>query len=171
MRVHAREELVRAIAEDVQRIGLASERIGHVFADSQQLHTTDFRALTAIFRAERAGRPLTARMLAAELQLSPAAITYVVERLVGSGHVERHQDPGDRRRVLLRFAEPGRQVARSFFEPLGGAHATALAGVPDADLAAARRVLDQVVATLDAFEGRLRGGNAAVASEISEEQE
>jgi DNA-binding MarR family transcriptional regulator len=149
----------------VQRIGLASERIGHVFADSQQLHTTDFRALTAVYRAERAGRPLTARKLAAELQLSPAAITYVVERLVGSGHVERHTDPADRRRVLLRFAEPGRELARSFFEPLGGAHSVALVGVPDAELAAARRVLDRVVATLDSFEGRLLAGGPVAATE------
>lgn len=152
----ARGALVRAIGEDVQRIGLASDRIGNAFADRQKLHPTDFRALSAIFRSEREGRPLTAKALAAELQLSPAAITYVVERLVGSGHVRRDSDPADRRRVLLRFAQPGREVASAFFGPLGLAHSDALASFTPAELEAAHRVFATVIETLDAFEERLR---------------
>lgn len=151
-----RAELVRAIGEDVQRIGWASERIGHVFADAQDLHATDFRALTAIYRAERDGCPLTGKALAEHLQLSPAAITYVVERLVASGHVERERDSLDRRRIILRYAESGFEVARAYFGPLGQAHGRALAGFDDAELRAALRVLDTVVNTLDGYEGRLR---------------
>lgn len=147
----SRDEVVRAIAEDVQQIGLASDRIGHFFAQAQGLHTTDFRALTAIFRAERAGQPLTAKALADHLQLSPAAITYVVERLVGSGHVRRQPDETDRRRVILRFDEPGHVVAGAFFGPLGEAHADALASFDDEELATARRILDVIVSTLDGF--------------------
>lgn len=147
----SRDDTVRAIAENVQRIGLASERIGHLFAEAQGLHTTDFRALTAIFRAERAGRPLTAKALAEHLQLSPAAITYVVERLVTSGHVRRQQDEADRRRVILRFDEPGRELAGAFFGPLGMAHADALVTFDDSELAVASRVLGVVVSTLDGF--------------------
>lgn len=155
-----RDELIRSIADSVQRIGLASERIGHVFAESQNLHPTDFRALSAIFRAERAGEPLTARGLATALQLSPAAITYVVERLVASGHVRRDNDPADRRRVLLRFDDPGRQVAGAFFGPLGLAHTEALAGTPDDELAVAGRIMASIVETLDSFEGRFRATDA-----------
>jgi MarR family transcriptional regulator, organic hydroperoxide resistance regulator len=147
----SRDDLIRGIAENVQRIGLASERIGHLFADAQGLHTTDFRALTAIFRAERSGTPLTAKALAEHLQLSPAAITYVVERLVASGHVRRQQDEADRRRVILRFDEPGRVVAGAFFGPLAMAHLDALVSFDDQELAVASRVLGILVSTLDGF--------------------
>lgn len=156
MQPSGRDALVRAIGEDVQRIGLASERLGHVFADSQSLHPTDFRALSAIFRAERQGRTLTGKDLAAQLQLSPAAITYVVDRLVESGHVERERDPADRRRVVLRYSDPGREVAVAFFGPLLRAHGTALAGFADDDLAVAGRVLSTIVAALDDYAEGLR---------------
>lgn len=151
-----RDELIRGIAEDVQRIGIASDRIGHAFADSQQLHPTDFRALATVFRAERAGNPVTGKALASELQLSPAAVTYVIERLVASGHVRREQDPTDRRRLLLRFDQPGRDVASAFFGPLGLAHVDALRTFDDEQLATAGEVLAVIASTLDTFEGRFR---------------
>lgn len=150
-----RPDLVAGIAEQTRRIGWVSERIGHAFAQAQSLHATDFRALTAIYRAARDGHPLTSKALAAELQLSPAAVTYVVERLTASGHVRRDADPGDRRRVLLAVDDPGLAVAASFFGPLGRAHGDALAGFSDADLATALSVLSVIADTLDAFEGRI----------------
>ena len=82
-----RDDMVEAISELVQRIGLASQRIGHAFADVQQLHPTDFRAVAAIYRAQLGGQQLSAQALARVLDLSPAAITYVIDRLVAAGHV------------------------------------------------------------------------------------
>lgn len=155
-----RDENIRGITESVQRIGWASDRIGHIFADTHQLHPTDFRALAAIFRAELAGKPLTGKGLAHQLQLSPAAITYVVDRLLASGHVSREQDTVDRRRLILRFADPGRQVAGAFFGPLGRAHAEALTEFDAEELAVARRVLATVVDTLNAFEEQLTESRA-----------
>ena len=113
------DELVAALVSQVQVLALASDRIGALFAGQHHLHTTDFRALTAIYRAERVGRPLTARQLADQLQISPGAVTYLVDRLAASGHVFRDADPTDRRRVLLRIGEHGREVAFAFFGPLG----------------------------------------------------
>lgn len=152
----SRAAVAAAIAEDARVIGRLSERIGHVFAQAQQLHTTDFRALHAIYCAARDGEPMTSKALASELQLSPAAITYVVARLAESGHVRRHEDPTDRRRVILQVDEPGMDVARSFFGPLGAAHAAALSAFTEEELGVAHRVLTQVIGVLGAFEGALR---------------
>lgn len=149
-----------AIAEDARLIGWLSERIGHVFAEAQRLHTTDFRALHAIYCATRDGEPLTGKALASELQLSPAAITYVVGRLAESGYVRREEDPTDRRRVILRVDEPGLDVARSFFGPLGAAHVAALRSFTEEELGVAHRVLTEVIGVLGSFEGSVRDAMA-----------
>jgi hypothetical protein len=49
--------------------------------------------------------------------VSGAAITYLVERMIASGHFRRESDPSDRRKVILRVADDGMSVARGFFTP------------------------------------------------------
>lgn len=151
-----RDELVAHLVGQVQALALASDRIGGLFAGLHHLHSTDFRALTAIHRAESEGRPLTARQLADELQVSPGAVTYLVDRLAASGHVRRADDPQDRRRVLLRFGEHGRQVAGEFFGPLGRAHTAAMSSYTDADLQVCLRFLTDVNNSLAEFDANLR---------------
>ena len=68
--------------------------------------------------AETSGAPLTAGELRQRMGVSGAAITYLVERMIASGHVRRESDPADRRKVILRVADHGLQVARGFFTPL-----------------------------------------------------
>ncbi|MDO5534630.1 MAG: MarR family winged helix-turn-helix transcriptional regulator [Propionibacteriaceae bacterium] len=156
----SREHLISALVTQVQVLALASDRIGAAYASQHHLHTTDFRALAAIYRAERAGQPLTARQLADELRVSPGAVTYLVDRLTASGHVHRDPDPDDRRRVLLRFGEHGRQVAGAFFGPLGQAHAEAMASYSETDLATCLRFLSDVNASLAHFHHGLTEGAA-----------
>lgn len=101
-----REASVRALAEHVQQIGWTCERVVHVFADAQGLHPTDFRALTAIYRAELAGAPLSAKGLARALDVRPSTVTYAVDRLVAAGHARRERDPADARRTILCYGQP-----------------------------------------------------------------
>ena len=152
----ARAQLIAALASQVQALALASDRIGTAFASQHDLHTTDFRALTAIYRAERAGQPLTARRLAEQLQVSPGAVTYLVDRLAATGHVHRDADPSDRRRVLLRIGDHGMEIAGAFFGPLGQAHADAMASYSDEDLTTCLRFLSDVNDSLTHFHEGLR---------------
>ncbi len=147
-----RARLVTAIAEQVRLLAQASEHVGHAFATQQGLHPTDFRALSLIYSCERAGEPLTARALARAMDLSPGAVTYAVDRLAASGHVWRDRDAADGRRVVLRFAPHGRDVATAFFGPLGRAHGQALAAYDEAELGVALRVLTDVTEALGEFE-------------------
>jgi DNA-binding MarR family transcriptional regulator len=132
-----------------------SEQIGRIFAGRHELGPNDFRALTHIMVAESEGSALTAGQLRNRLGLSGAAITYLVERLIESGHITREVDPADRRKVILRFAEHGMTVARAFFTPLAAHTDRALAELPDSDLAAAHRVFGALVAAMRAFEDEL----------------
>jgi MarR family transcriptional regulator, organic hydroperoxide resistance regulator len=149
------EELVRALVDRVRDIAVASEQIGTTFASHQDLHSTDFRALTLIYQAENSGKPLSPTRLAEALGLSHGAVTYVVDRLTASGHVWRGADPTDKRRVVLRIAGHGREVAANFFGPLGRAHSHTLAAFTADELAIALRVLSDVSTALSEFQNDL----------------
>ncbi|GAB3701297.1 MarR family winged helix-turn-helix transcriptional regulator [Mariniluteicoccus flavus] len=154
----------RDLGEVIRELTNASARIGHGFASRQGLHDNDFRALTLIYSAENAGTPLTPSELARQLRLSSAAITYLVERLVGSGHARRDSDPRDRRKVVLRYAPHGHATAGAFFGPLGAHLGRALAEHEPGDVEAALRVLRDVVASMHAYGDELEVRDTALDS-------
>jgi DNA-binding MarR family transcriptional regulator len=87
--------------------------------------------------------------------LSGAAITYLVDRMMASGHITRESDPGDRRKVILRYSDSGLATARAFFAPLGAHAHEAMQGLPDEDLAAAGRVFTALIAAMRRYQGEL----------------
>jgi DNA-binding MarR family transcriptional regulator len=147
----ARAALESVIAADVRAMTAESDQIGRHFAGRHEVAANDFRALLHIMVAETSGVPLTAGDLRRRMGVSGAAITYLVERMIASGHVRREADPADRRKVLLRVADQGMEVARGFFSPLADHTRRALAGIPDDDLAAAHRTFTAVIDAMRAF--------------------
>lgn len=142
------------MSADMRAITAQSDRIGRHFARLNDVRGTDFHALLHIMVAETAGEPLTAAQLRRRMDVSPAAITYLVDRMIDAGHVRREPDPQDRRKTLLRYEKPGMALARSFFTPLGAELHTALADLPDRDLAAAHRVFTAMIEAMASFESR-----------------
>lgn len=136
------------IGADLRALTAVSEQLGHVFARSNNLRANDFRALLHIATAEFAGRPLTSGQLGKLMGMSSAAMTYLVERMIESGHLRRATDPNDRRRVLLYHDAPGRAAAEDFFLPLGHRNRAAMTEFSDAELHTAHRVLTAITAAL-----------------------
>ncbi|WP_168582737.1 MarR family winged helix-turn-helix transcriptional regulator [Gephyromycinifex aptenodytis] len=151
----SRLEREQSLGQVLAALSHASTHIEHRFSAHEKLHSTDFRALTAIYVAENEGAPLSASALAAELDLSTGAVTYLVERLVTSGHVQRDKDPKDRRKVILRYAEHGYAVAAGFFGPLAAHTHAALAAHSDAEIEAAIRVITSATAAIRAYDREL----------------
>lgn len=106
--------LVRSSAEAMTGFGL-TEGEGNVLA-----------------ALRRAGPPyaLTPTELYRSLLLSSGAMTNRVDRLEERGFVEREDDPSDRRRILVRLTEEGRQVIEAAMD----AHVAALEGALDVAL-------------------------------------
>jgi DNA-binding MarR family transcriptional regulator len=150
-----RIELEALIAADVRALTAESDEIGRHFAARHDVTANDFRALLHVMVAETAGTPLTAGELRSRMGMSGAAITYLVERMIASGHFLRESDPSDRRKVILRVADDGRTVARDFFTPLAEHNKRAMVKLPDADLAAAHRTFTAVIAAMRAFRAQL----------------
>ncbi|MBI3225854.1 MAG: winged helix-turn-helix transcriptional regulator [Mycolicibacterium cosmeticum] len=146
-----RASLEAQISVDVRALTAESEQIGRTFAGQNNVGANDFRALLHIMVAESAGTPLTAGELRKLMGTSGAAITYLVERMIASGHLRRDTDPADRRKVILRYDEHGLTVARKFFTPLAQISSQALAGLPDADLEAAHRVFTALTGAMQQF--------------------
>jgi DNA-binding MarR family transcriptional regulator len=150
-----RGALEAVIAADVRALTAESDQIGHSFAGLHALTASDFRALLHVIVAENDGVPLTAGELRKRMGTSAAAITYLVERMIASGHLLRDSDPQDRRKVMLRVADHGMDVARGFFAPLAEHTHDALADLPDGDLAAAHRVFVALIEAMSTFRAEL----------------
>lgn len=91
------------MSADMRAITAQSDRIGRHFARQNNVSGTDFHALLHIMVAETAGTPLTPAQLRQRMDVSPAAITYLVDRMIDAGHIRREPDPQDRRKTLLRY--------------------------------------------------------------------
>ena len=107
------------------------------FAAEHNLHGTDLRALIALLDAERAGAVAHPGWLGAQLRLSSASTTALLDRLAARDLVARSADPDDRRRVLLTVTDTARAMGWQFFGPLIGGIVNTL----DADFDAAERVV------------------------------
>jgi len=147
-----RADLETQISVDVRALTAESDQIGRAFAVQNDLGANDFRALLHIMVAESAGTPLTAGELRKLMGTSGAAITYLVERMISSGHLRREADPADRRKVILRNDDKGLATGREFFSPLARLNTEALADLPDTDLEAAHRVFVALTGAMRAFQ-------------------
>ncbi|HET7664805.1 MAG TPA: MarR family winged helix-turn-helix transcriptional regulator [Mycobacterium sp.] len=150
-----RATLEAVIGADVRALTAESDQIGRHFAGRHDVAANDFRALLHIMVGETSGAPLTAGDLRQQMGVSGAAITYQVERMIAAGHVRRESDPADRRKVILRVADHGLDVARGFFTPLAEHTRRALADIPDEDLVAAHRTFTAVIEAMRGFRDEL----------------
>ena len=153
--VDSRAALESQISVDLRVMAAESDQIGRLFAIAHDVRPTDFRALLHVMVAETAGAPITSGELRQRMGLSGAAITYLVDRMTASGHIRRESDPGDRRKVVLRYSGSGLETARAFFMPLGVHTRAAMADLPDSDLSAGRRVLIALIEGMRRYQDEL----------------
>jgi DNA-binding MarR family transcriptional regulator len=94
-------KLVGRIGNLVRRMGAQSVIVSQTVAARFNLNTTDLEGLDLI---QLQGQ-VSAGRLAAATGLTSGAVTALIDRLERAGYVERIDDPGDRRRVLVRIRE------------------------------------------------------------------
>jgi DNA-binding MarR family transcriptional regulator len=150
-----RAALEQQISAYLRVMTAESEQIGRAFAAAHDVRPTDFRALLHVMVAETAGSPVTSGELRQRMGLSGAAITYLVDRMMTSGHITRESDPADRRKVILRYSDSGLATARAFFAPLGSHSHEAMADLSDDDLQAASRVFTALIEAMRRYQDDL----------------
>ncbi len=139
------------VVQRLQALTTATLHFSDRAAASRGLHRSDLQALQALMTARAAGAgALTAGELAQVLTLSPSATTTLVDRLERAGHVERHHDQHDRRRVSLTMTAHAGVEGRAMFGPMAAAMVELLGQFDDAEVATIGRFLagaTEVVAT------------------------
>lgn len=95
----AQRERVARVGIAVRKMGAQSVVTSKTIADRFGLHTTDLEVLDLIYLREQA----SAGELAQATGLTSGSVTALIDRLANAGYVERYDDPGDRRRVLVRI--------------------------------------------------------------------
>lgn len=157
-----RARLETLISADARTLSAESEQTGRLFAGLHQVRASDFRALLHISVAETVGTPLTSGELRQKMGLSGSAITYLVERLIESRHIRRDSDATDRRKVILRYADHGRETAGAFLIPLAAHIHAAMTDMPDTDLLAGHRVIIALIDAMRRFRHQLAPPQASV---------
>jgi len=95
--------------------------------------------------------------LSARLGVSLSTVSGVVDRLVDQGLLNRHDDPADRRQVILRITDAGATQLELFRELNVGQFRDMLARIDEADLAVVERALDILVTAAGAPQGAMPG--------------
>ena len=83
-------------------------------------------------------------MLADALGLEPSSLVRVIDLLIDSGLVERHDDPQDRRARILQLTEDGKTRAAQMEEALIPFRRSVFAGLDPADIDTCLRVLTSI---------------------------
>lgn len=90
----------------VQFNGMVATRLGVTDSDLQ-----------CLFVLSQHG-PTTASALARQINLTTGSVSRMIDRLHAAGHVTRHADPADRRRVIIAAAPASLEQVAACYEPL-----------------------------------------------------
>jgi DNA-binding MarR family transcriptional regulator len=136
-------EMLRAIRRILRRVALHSRGM------SRDLGLTLPQVLVLRAIGESGGAP-TARDVAARVQLSPATVSGILDRVERLGLLARARSTTDRRRVLLTLTERGRERIRDTPAPLQEEFAARVGGLPASEQRELLRSLEKVVELLEA---------------------
>lgn len=85
--------------------------------------------LACLLELKRAG-PLATGSLAAQLYLSPATVTGILDRIESRGLITRHREPPDKRKVTVTLTDTGRAMVDAAPEPLQDSFVRQFRGMP-----------------------------------------
>lgn len=128
----------------LRRVSVELDLARSAFARAHGLHDTDVRALIHLLDAGRAGIPATAGWLGAQLGLSSASTTSLIDRLEAAGHVRRARSVRDRRKVEILVTDEAVGLGWAFFGPLLTGMVAAMRPFGPGDLDTVERLLEAV---------------------------
>ncbi|MFC8598640.1 MULTISPECIES: MarR family winged helix-turn-helix transcriptional regulator [unclassified Isoptericola] len=102
----------RLLLEALRAFRRSDEAMRRRAGRDMNMNLTDLRALQHAIACEERGEPATPRGLAEYLAISTASTTKLLDRLVASGHLQRHAHPTDRRSVVVTASKAAHDEVR-----------------------------------------------------------
>ncbi len=143
------DDMLRAIRRIVRRVSEHSQYLSR----EAGLTVPQLLVLKAIGKEEDAGgatAEVTVVRVSQEVQLSPATVSRIVDRLERAGLVLRERRAKDRRKVCLSLTPAGLERWQTLPKPLQDRFVERLAGLPDAEREGLLASLHRVIELMDA---------------------
>lgn len=121
MSTSSKNELINAIGFAISRWQDAVEDFDGAVGEIYELSAAERRCLSSVSHG-----PQPANVIAKDTNLTPAAVTTLIDRLERRGFVRRQPDPSDRRKVMVIAAEKTEEVTRETYHPIFEAGAALL---------------------------------------------
>lgn len=109
-----------AVMEALRQWREADRALAEASRRFMRLNDSDMRAIRMLSHAQRQGKLVTPKDVAAWVGISSASTTKLVDRLVAAGHLVRVPHPHDQRTLCIRVTEA---TARAAHESIGRQHA------------------------------------------------
>ena len=135
-----RDQLIDAIGRMIMRWQDATQKFDEMVGKIYDLNVSERLCLSFLFHG-----PQTASRIAQEVNLTPPAVTALIDRLERRGFVRRRRDEGDRRKVLIEAAEKTEQLTAEVYGPVAKAGASMLAKFTETELQLLQRLLAQSI--------------------------
>jgi DNA-binding MarR family transcriptional regulator len=118
-----KSDLTEAIGFTVSRWQDATQAFDEKFGERFHLNASERRCLAFL-----SSGPKSAKDIAAETKLTPAAITALLDRLERRGLLKRLPDSLDRRKILVAMTDEASRIAHEAYGPIVEAGAAFLEG-------------------------------------------
>jgi DNA-binding MarR family transcriptional regulator len=135
------EELIIALGFAISRWQDSVEDFDGAVGEIYGLSAAERRCLSSVSHG-----PQPANAIAKDVNLTPAAVTTLIDRLEKRGFVRRQSDPHDRRRVMVAAAEKTEELTRQTYQPVFEAGAALLENYSMEEMALIRKFIEEVTA-------------------------
>ena len=110
MKNNSKKQLANELAQTL----INFKRFGIQKDHGLEIRQSEFMMLSVIvYSTEKDSKGVKITELGAKSQVTPAAVTHIIDTLVEKKYVERFDDPADRRVVLIKPTEKGKELMDS----------------------------------------------------------
>jgi DNA-binding MarR family transcriptional regulator len=148
-----RQQLIQGLGGALRTYQRSVDAFDEAVARYLGVNRTDLRGIDVLLEQGQA----TPGFLADALGLTSGSVTAMVDRLEKLGYVERHPDPGDRRRVEVRPSPRIRAFSERVYGPMEQEGGPLLSRYSRAELEMLVDVLQRMQAVQEKHTERLRG--------------
>lgn len=99
----------KLLANDLSKLVYQFRRLASIKESYQELRQSEFTILSTINHfVGLESKGVMVSLISKYMEITPAAVTHIINSLEEAGYLERHPDPSDRRIVLVKLTEKGK---------------------------------------------------------------